>query len=483
MGVSRSKDDGLPTFSNHVLRVEICGPQEDHISVIDVPGIFRNVIPGKSTREDKSLVRDMVQAYMRNPRSIILTVVPANVDIATQEIIEMAHEFDPDGERTLGVLTKPDLVDKGAEEKVIDLIRGKDMQVRLGWVIVRNLGQSELLGGIHRDAAEEEHRKKHPWSIIGRDSFGIDALKIRIRVTVTANARQAFSSVSCHCPLDDSLNRANNSMQVRSEVGKNLKARQVGLRSLGPERNTMEQQVQYLLGIVSSFQNLTMQALGANYSSNDAFENSNALRLATEVVTRNEKFSEDLSRWGHLINFNSALPLQADASDIAVKHPKSERRLLSSRKVKNIPEIQDILPESSSVSPPLSHDICSWIGDEYRQSRGFEIGTFNHVLISSLMKKQSLKWISLANGYIGDIITIVHAYIANGLRQVCTDRKVSENLLSFLMDKLLERYQSAIDEVDFLLFVERSITPMTLNHYLNDNLEKWYLLTAYWRFS
>ncbi|KAJ6040681.1 uncharacterized protein N7446_004002 [Penicillium canescens] len=453
MGVSRSKDDGLPTFSKHVLQVEICGPQEDHISVIDVPGIFRNVIPGNYAKEDKTLVRDMVQAYMRNPRSIILTVVPANVDIATQEIVEMAHELDPDGERTLGVLTKPDLVDKGAEAKVIDLIRGKGMRVRLGWVIVRNLGQSELRGGvIHRDAAEEEHRTRQPWTAVDRDSFGIDALKIRLRMIVTANARQAFSS-------------------VRSEVSKNLKDRQFGLRSLGPQRNTMEQQVQYLLDIVSSFQNLTTQALGANYSSNDAFENSDALRLATGVVTRNEKFSEDLSRWGHLFDFNSSLPLQLNASDTGVERQNSGRRLLPSRKVKDIPEIQEILPESSDVSPPLGHDICSWIGDEYRQSRGFEIGTFNHVLLLSLMKKQSLKWISLANGYISDTITIVHGYITNGLRQVCTDRKVFENLLAFLMDKLLERYQSAIDEVGFLLFVERSITPMTLNHYLNDNLE------------
>jgi GTP-binding protein EngB required for normal cell division len=137
MGVSRSKGDGLPIFSKHVLRVEICGPQVDHISVIDVPGIFRNAIPGNYTKEDMKLVHDMIQAYMRNPRSIILTVVPANVDIATQEIVEIAHELDPDGERTLGVLTKPDLVDKGAESKVIDLIRGEEMQVRLGWVIVR----------------------------------------------------------------------------------------------------------------------------------------------------------------------------------------------------------------------------------------------------------------------------------------------------------------------------------------------------------
>jgi hypothetical protein len=143
--------------------------------------------------------------------------------------------------------------------------------------------------------------------------------------------------------------------------------------------------------------------------------------------------------------------------------------------VKDLPEIKKILPPSSSVSPPFNHDICSWIGDEYRQSRCFEIGSFNHVLLASPMKKKSLKWISLANGYIGDTITIVHGYIANGLRQVCTNKKVYENLLSFLMGKLLDRYQRAIDEVAFLLLVERSLTPMTLNDYLNDNLEKWYL--------
>lgn len=198
MGLSQSENDGLPTFSKHVLQVEICGPQEDHLSVIDVPGIFSNAIPGKTTKDDKALVRDMVQAYMKNSRSIILTVVPANVDIATQEIVEMAHEVDPTGERTLGVLTKPDLVDNGAETNVIDIIKGKRMQVKLGWVIVRNLGQSELQGGTtRRDAVEGELRTKYPWNTVDCDDFGIDSLRNRIRVIVTANARQAFSSVTC----------------------------------------------------------------------------------------------------------------------------------------------------------------------------------------------------------------------------------------------------------------------------------------------
>jgi hypothetical protein len=95
MGLSVNPEDALPTFSENVLRLEICGPDEDHLSVIDVPGIFRNTTQGVTTKEDKEMVRKMVLDYMANSRSIMLTVVPANVDIATQEIIDMAREIDP----------------------------------------------------------------------------------------------------------------------------------------------------------------------------------------------------------------------------------------------------------------------------------------------------------------------------------------------------------------------------------------------------
>ena len=121
-GISNS---GANTFSDDVLKIEICGPEQQHMSVVDVPGIFRNTMEGMTTDSDIEIVRSIVNRYMQNPRSIILAVVPANVDIATQEILKMAGKCDIKGERTLGVLTKPDLVDKGAENHVIDLVEGK----------------------------------------------------------------------------------------------------------------------------------------------------------------------------------------------------------------------------------------------------------------------------------------------------------------------------------------------------------------------
>lgn len=44
-------------FSKDVLRIELCGPEEDYLTVIDVPGIFRDPTPGITTESDIELVR------------------------------------------------------------------------------------------------------------------------------------------------------------------------------------------------------------------------------------------------------------------------------------------------------------------------------------------------------------------------------------------------------------------------------------------
>jgi len=69
-----------------------------------------------------ALINRIVRRLIKNKRTIILVVLPTNVDIATQETLGLAREVDPYGQRTLGVLTKPDLVDRGAEKDLIDLV-------------------------------------------------------------------------------------------------------------------------------------------------------------------------------------------------------------------------------------------------------------------------------------------------------------------------------------------------------------------------
>ncbi|CAP93218.1 Pc16g05480 [Penicillium rubens Wisconsin 54-1255] len=407
----------------HVLQLEIRGPNESHLSVIDVPGIFNNTTSDRTTKNDIALVRNMVLSYMQNQRSIMLAVVPANADIATQEIIEMASEIDPEEGRTLRILTKPDLVDKGAEHKVIQLIHDGNANGQLGWILVRNLGQKQLqAGNVDRDTEERM--------------------------------------------LKDS---------------KDL------LQSLGAQRETPEQQRRILLDIVSAFQEITRHALAANYGVNCVFDEDKDLRLATLVSLRNDVFSNDLAHWGHTYTFRSK-PERPEDTDGSVDDREERRNnpsdtekqqgTLQSRKNwdttqnMSVADLEESLHVSEPVEPPFERGILSWIEEVYSNSRGFEIGKFNPTLLSILMRKQSVKWPILARGYISDIISVVHAFIRQALEVVSKNTQISTKIMSLLMDDLVEKYKQAISKVEFLLRIERDGTPLTLNHYFNDNLEK-----------
>ena len=198
MDLGNGKELGKQTFSNDVLKIEICGPLQEHLSVIDIPGIFKKTTEGLTTKADMHMVRDMVTNYMSNNRSVILAVVPANVDIATQEILEMADLCDPKGQRTLGVLTKPDLVDKGAEHSALDIIQGKSHKLSLGWNVVRNPGQQQLNGAStdRHNAEKAFFQDCQPWTQLPEDRVGIQALEIRLREVLAEVVRREFPSVS-----------------------------------------------------------------------------------------------------------------------------------------------------------------------------------------------------------------------------------------------------------------------------------------------
>ena len=189
--------DSGATFSEDVLKLEVSGPNQEHFSVVDVPGIFRKTTEGVTTKQDREMVRAMVHGYMENPRSIMLAVVPANVDIATQEILEMAKEVDPEGLRTLGVLTKPDLVDKGAETSVLELVKGLRHKLTLGWNLVRNPGQQQLDDpSTDRGLLERVFfQATSPWNTLEEDRVGIGALRHRLQEVLTSTIRHEFPKV------------------------------------------------------------------------------------------------------------------------------------------------------------------------------------------------------------------------------------------------------------------------------------------------
>lgn len=83
MGLVPDESGSKRTFSNDVLRLEISGPKEDYLSVIDIPSIFKRTTSRVTTKSDIEMVKRIVHNYIKNPRSVMLTVIPANVDIVT----------------------------------------------------------------------------------------------------------------------------------------------------------------------------------------------------------------------------------------------------------------------------------------------------------------------------------------------------------------------------------------------------------------
>uniref|UniRef100_A0A673MT92 Uncharacterized protein n=1 Tax=Sinocyclocheilus rhinocerous TaxID=307959 RepID=A0A673MT92_9TELE len=90
-------------------------------------------------------IKDLIEKLIKRQETISLVVVPANIDIATTEALQMAFRVDSTGQRTLGILTKPDLVDKGMEVTLVRTVNNQVIQLKKGYMIVKCRGRQDII--------------------------------------------------------------------------------------------------------------------------------------------------------------------------------------------------------------------------------------------------------------------------------------------------------------------------------------------------
>ncbi|CAJ0931099.1 unnamed protein product, partial [Mesorhabditis belari] len=112
-----------------------------NLTLVDLPGMTKLPVGDQPTNIEEQ-IREMIMHYITNPNSIILAVTPANQDFATSEPLKMARDVDPEGARTLAVLTKLDLMDHGTD--ALDVLTGQLVQVKLGIIGVVNRSQADI---------------------------------------------------------------------------------------------------------------------------------------------------------------------------------------------------------------------------------------------------------------------------------------------------------------------------------------------------
>lgn len=116
------------------------------LSLIDLPGITRVPLKNSDQTDDiERLTRDMALRYVKDPRTIILAVLPANADMSTSDALQIARKVDPKGLRTIGVITKIDLMDKGADAS--KMLLNDEINLRLGYTGVVNRSTADIKKG------------------------------------------------------------------------------------------------------------------------------------------------------------------------------------------------------------------------------------------------------------------------------------------------------------------------------------------------
>ena len=203
-----------------IISLQIAGPgvsSEHPLTLIDLPGL----VHARGQDDAESLVVDIQQLlseYLQNPRCVILAVLPANVDFHNSQIMALAQQVDPERKRTIPVITKPDLIDAGAEQEVLDLLLGRKLflnannlegdggennhssTVNAGFHMIKGRGQAALdrMDSVE-DGLQDEAKffqTVEPWcSVQDRTLFGTDLLREKLGKIMIHQVQQTLPAI------------------------------------------------------------------------------------------------------------------------------------------------------------------------------------------------------------------------------------------------------------------------------------------------
>ncbi|XP_058528409.1 dynamin-1 isoform X1 [Ochotona princeps] len=144
------------------INLRVYSPHVLNLTLVDLPGMTK-VPVGDQPPDIEFQIRDMLMQFVTKENCLILAVSPANSDLANSDALKVAKEVDPQGQRTIGVITKLDLMDEGTDAR--DVLENKLLPLRRGYIGVVNRSQKDIDGKKDITAALAAERKfflSHP---------------------------------------------------------------------------------------------------------------------------------------------------------------------------------------------------------------------------------------------------------------------------------------------------------------------------------
>ena len=414
-------------FSEDILRIEISGPDRPHLTIVDLPGLIHSSNKHQSA-SDIDLINNVVQRYMREPRSIILAVVSAKNDYANQIVLKLASKVDPGGKRTLGVITKPDALipGSGSERAFISLARNQDIEFRLGWHVLRNRDTEADLEDWtfeHRDAAEMQLLSSGAWAGLSSQNVGIKSLRGRLSKVLV---RQISSELPS---LNDDISK------LSAECQKHL-------RKLGLPRDTIYEQRMYLIQISQAFQALLHAATNGTY--NDSY------------------FGDAMS----LVGYQKRL--RAVAQNL--NRGFAERMAVNGRRYEVVEDGEEV---GSGRRGHLTRDeYIEKIVLVIQKGRGRELpGMFNPMIVTELFKELSSPWESIAENHVLEVWKATRLSLNHLVTHVADSTTVKSILAGVFEPHLDSLLTSLREKLSGLLKPHQSGHPITYNHYFTETLQ------------
>lgn len=415
-------------FYDDILRIELTGPNQPHLTMVDLPGLFR---AGNKEQSDADVdtVRCMVENYMARPRSIILAVVSAKNEYVLQEVTSMANKADPEGLRTMGLITKPDTLDVGSDSEGywVRLAQNTEVELRLGWHVLRNRNfEQRGSTSAQRDAVEEEFFSCGIWTGVDSRHCGVISLRARLSSVLKDQILTQLPSL---------VKDVDNSIRICTER----------LQRLGPVRETQEEQLGYLLRMSEDFTTLTRQALDGAYT--DRFFGSRKkrdgypMRLRAVVQNRLLDFRHDM-----LLNGQSQRIVESDN------------------------ESRDEYELSESPRTPRARYVEE-VAHRLKYSKGLELpGLFNPLIVGDLFVDQCEPWRDIVKALVEDVMQAVYHSTQLAIQHVAASDVVDE-VIKFIHQGIEELKFDLDDKVEELL-PSATGHPITYNRQLTQNVQK-----------
>jgi Dynamin central region/Dynamin family len=392
---------------------------------------------------------------MTNSRSIIMVVISANTDASNQEILRMAKKIDPDGERTLAIITKPDMLSSGSDAERTFISYAKNdtpnFTFRHGWHVIKNRKyETRHQSLFERDEDERMFFANSIWeNVLGPEFLGINALRARLSTLLEDHTRALLPAViSSITELSDSC--------------------QEELERLGPSRETPEQQRLYLIDTSERFQRLVEQGVEANYL--DEFFSpgveTHIRHLRATIQNMNELFVDLMIEKGHAKEFRYSSVLTAASQDSSSSIPD---------------DIFTTLPRSitrpyyETIGAPLpttddSHlrEIEVWV----RETRGRELPTlFSPNLVGPVFRQQSSKWESMANLHIETTWKATTWTLSSIARHVTNEETASRLLRHVINVELDKKRLRMFEKLSEMLTPYKKLHPISYDPSFAEEVE------------